>query len=59
MIDTTITLPVWASMQRQADGSYLMIDAEHVDTDADFVAQLIAHSFNISTGENNKAAQGG
>jgi hypothetical protein len=47
--DNTITIPVQATMSRQVDGSWCMVDAKCVSVASDTVAQFFLEAFNIST----------
>ena len=41
MTDSTMHIPVRATMRRQSDGSYLMADAEYAELSADSVARFL------------------
>ena len=46
-MNTTITIPVQATMSRQPDGSWRMVDAECVDVAAETVARFFLDVFHI------------
>ena len=41
MTDSTLHIPVRATMRRQSDGSYAMTDAEYAEVSADAVASFL------------------
>lgn len=44
----TITIPVEATMRKQPDGSWKMVEANYVTVDASLVAAFIARKFGLS-----------
>lgn len=47
-MDTKVTIPVKATMQKQPDGSYKMVNAEYVTVEADVIARFLVIAFRIS-----------
>ena len=49
-----ITIPVSATMQKQPDGSFKMVDAEYRTVEADVIARFLMERFGVPFGEEAK-----